>query len=897
MIKKDASFGTWLKQRRKTLDLTQDEFAHQVGCAAITIRKIESNTLKPSAQIAERLAQCCHIPDSEREAFVRFARSEETAAHIWVDRAPGSAAIRFEIDRPHNNLTSLPNGLIGREHDVATLLQRLSNEATRLLTLVGSPGVGKTRLALEVASLAIARFRDGVFVVQLSPVHQPDHALLAIAQTIGIKETGMRLIQEELKAYLYDKELLLVLDNLEQVLDVAPAIDLLLQTCFGLKVLATSREGLHLRRERRYVVAPLSLPAANEHTVATLLQIPSVALFIERAQAVNSQFELTPANAADIAAVCVQLDGLPLSIELIAARSLLLSPKAMLKQLSSPLHVLTSRSSDHPQRHRTVRDAIAWSVDLLDPAERDLFTYLGVFPQSYSLTAAETICAELLLTPLMLDSISALVDKSLLVAVADPSGEPRFTMLQVLREYASEMLSHHPQQLAIHQQHAAYYLNLARTIYDQLSTGQQQALFDQLEQETYNLRAAWEWLLAHQQVGDAMLLVVYLSDYWFTRGFSSEGRRWIEQTLVAAEQAATPIGTACWIDTLNAAGFLAYHQSDYHDSIRYFSRSKTLIVPGSDPVVEARVDNNLGLIAQWQGDYPQAEALLLQSLSLWDSAAFNYGVANAKGNLGAFYLEIGELAKAEQWLHDSLALWSQLGMERGISSVALQRSKLALLRGNAELAQQLLTQSLEMAQQVNSKIGIGFASYYQGWMALQTSATAQALSDLRQAYTVSQETANKHLASLASYGLGRLALQQLQLYDAERWFAESVALNQAMNYPLGLALATHGLALLAWQRDDLPGARAQAAAAFALLPQPAQPDLLLKLVETGAALAALGGDLASARQLAEHALVLREQHKIHRFALEQPLWEIVTQTLPPLQPAPLSPAALTRLLR
>jgi predicted ATPase/DNA-binding XRE family transcriptional regulator len=872
MTKVDASFGGWLKSRRKTLDLTQEELAQQVGCATVTIRKIESNALKPSTQIAQRLAQCCNVPAEEQEAFVRFARSEQTSGHVWVDKAPGAAAVKFESDRPANNLTDLPSPLIGREDDVAQIRQRLLNENVRLLTLIGPPGVGKTRLAMQVASEALDRFRDGVFLVSLAPISSPEQVLLTIAHTLGLKESGMRKLSEELKNYLYDKELLLVLDNFEQVLEAGPAIDALLQTCYGLKALVTSREGLRLRRERRFNVAPLPLPAGEALSdPQALAAIPAVALFVERAQAANSSFELDQYNAADVAAVCVQLDGLPLSIELIAARSMLLSPRAMLGQLDRQLAVLTSKSFDHPQRQRTLRDAIRWSHDLLDATEQELFARLGVFPASFTLSAAEAIGDSADLPWSVLDGLAALVDKSLLIARTDARPEMRFEMLQVLREYARESLSRHPARDIWHQNHADYYLGMTLATHDDLIGAQQGEMLLQIEQETYNVQAALSWFAEHQQTAKAMDLASGLADYWYIRGYISEGRRWLERMVLAADQAVDPIEPRIWIDTLNAAGFLAYHQSDYATSRQLFSRSLALIEQSNDQMALARVFNNLGLIAQWQGDCAGARQSMERSLELWRSVGESVGVANAKSNLGMLSLEIGDYPAAQNLLEESLGLWQEIGNQRGISTALVNLGRLAFLRGRPELALARLEESYALNLALGNKTGIISAQIYRAEVLIHRDDLERAEQELTAALALARDIGNKHMVSHALRGLGRLAGARGDLVRSESFYQEALTLCRLIGYRRGIAACSKRLAMLAW-RQGQPAARDLAAAAVAEFRALDQRDGLLGALETLARIVA-EDEPERAMLLWHYADAQRAALHIPRLPLDESIWE------------------------
>ncbi len=879
MSKADASFGTWLKSRRKTLDMTQEELAQEVGCATVTIRKIEANALRPSSQIALRLAQCCSIPEAEHDAFVRFARSEQTDGHVWVDKTPGAPSIRFEADRPQNNLTDLPNPLIGREQELEQIRQRLLKDSVRLLTLIGPPGVGKTRLALQIAQELLEVFRDGVFVLPLAPVTSPQQVLETLANTLGIKESGMVVLSEEIKDYLYDKEVLLVLDNFEQVLDAAPLIDSLLQTCYGVKALVTSREVLRLRRERRFNVSPLSLPD-TKHTadVNALLEIPAVALFVERAQAANSAFEINEQNAADIAAVCVQLDGLPLSIELIAARSMLLSPKAMLRHLDNQLALLTSKSYDHPKRQQTLRDAIAWSYELLEPDEQALFASLGVFPDSFTLSATEAIVGGE--SPMMvLDQLSALVDKSLLLARTDIQPEMRFEMLQVLREYAREQLEQQPVHQVVNQRFADYYTDLATDISTKLTGGQQREMLQRLEQESYNLQATLKWLIDQHQITKAMRLTNVLSDFWHIRGLITEGRRWLEELLKSISTSNETIPVDVRIDTLNAAGFLAYHQSDYLTAHQFFAESLALIQASPDQSLVARVYHNLGLTDLWLGQFSSATDLIQQSLALWRTENEHIGIANAFCNLGAVRIEQGHYDQAHDLLIESLALWNELGTQRGIAATLLHLGKLELIKGQLTAANQRIIESQHSSITIGSKTGIASATIYRGAILLHQLAFDEAVELLNEGLDLAKEIGNKQLASLALRLLGRIASEQEHFAQAELLLAESLHLCDTMGYKAGTADTNVQRGWLALRQQRYAQSLELAQAAFALFQAIEQPAGLLSALELLALLHAANGDYASAARTWAQVHHGRHALAMVRTPLDERTWQQARATL------------------
>ncbi len=366
-MKVPPSFGAWLKQRRKSLDLTQAGLADRVGCAVSTLQKIESGERRPSCQIAELLAKALDIAPDKQRAFVDFARADRPQS------------VRAPFLSP-DNLPAPVTPLIGREHEVDAVRTRLLRDDTRLVTLVGPPGIGKTRLSLAVAADVCDCFEDGVFFVALAPVSDPDLVTPAVAQVLGLKETTDQAPLDRLTHFLRDKVMLLVLDNFEQIIDAAPVVARLLSACPLLKLLVTSRMALRIRAERQYLVPPLTVPDLNRlPPIEQLRHIPAIALFVDRAEAVNPDFALTGVNARSVALICQRLDGLPLAIELIAARTALMSPSSLLDRLHGDLLLRSDGLRDSDTRQKTLFNALEWSYHLLTCSEQAWFARLGIF--------------------------------------------------------------------------------------------------------------------------------------------------------------------------------------------------------------------------------------------------------------------------------------------------------------------------------------------------------------------------------------------------------------------------------------------------------------------------------------------------------------------------------------
>jgi predicted ATPase len=465
-----------------------------------------------------------------------------------------------------HNLPAQLTPLIGRDQEVAAVSTLLRRPRVRLLTLVGTGGVGKTRLALQVATDLHADFPDGVYFVSLAPISDAALVMPTIAQTFDLKETAARPLLDLLKAFLGEKHVLLLLDNFEQVLPAAPHLTDLLTSCPHLTILVTSRATLHVGGEHEFPVPPLILPDLTQLLPPeTLSDYAAVALFVSRAQATQPTFHLTATNAHAVAKICVQLDGLPLAIELAAARSKLLPPQALLTRLEHRLMLLTSGGQDAPVRQQTLRNTLAWSYDLLSPREQRLFRQLTAFVGGFALEAVEAVCKTLSDEPMhVLEGVASLLDKNLVHRTEqEREEEPRFVLLETVREYGLERLAEAGETETTHEAHAAYYLALAERAELELSSPQQISWFERLERVHDNLRAALSWFLEQgserQRSELALRLSGALSQFWFIRGYVSEGEYWLERTLDESRGVRSSVRAKA----LTGAGGLATLQDDF----------------------------------------------------------------------------------------------------------------------------------------------------------------------------------------------------------------------------------------------------------------------------------------------------------------------------------------------
>jgi non-specific serine/threonine protein kinase len=574
------------------------------------------------------------------------------------------------------------------------------------VTLTGSGGIGKTRLALQVAAELIEAFAHGVWLVRLSRLVDPGLVLPTIAQTLGLKETGNQSFAETLRAYLAEKHLLLVLDNFEQVVGAALDVVGLLEASPGLSVLVTSRAPLHLRGEHEYPLPPLPLPAPGQRTPPEhLSQYAAVALFLERAREARPDFAVTAANAPAIAEICARLDGLPLAIELAAVRVKVLPPEALLARLSRSLQVLTGGARDADARQQTMRATIAWSEALLAPEEQMLFRRLAIFVGGCTLESAEAICAMTKgAAPLdldLLEGLSTLVDHNL-VQQREEQGEPRFGMLQVIREYAHERLEASGEAEVLRRAHTHSFLSLAEQARQKEPGPEALAWRERLEREHDNLRAALGWTRDRSEAELGLRLAVALTSFWRRRGYVREGRAWLDGLLAVAAGEAEAAGTGAGLEVIRAkaslnAGMFALNMGAYAMAQNQLEQARTLALAAGNAEVARKALTNLGRIATDQGDLERAAALYAESLALARELGDQWGSAIVLGNLGHIALLQGDLEQAAAYLTNGLALERQVGDRNDMAVIRTNLGRVARKRGDVAQSEGLLREALAVA--------------------------------------------------------------------------------------------------------------------------------------------------------------------------------------------------------
>jgi predicted ATPase/class 3 adenylate cyclase len=601
------------------------------------------------------------------------------------------------------NLPTERTSFVGRELEVARVKELLKGPG--LLTLTGPGGSGKTRLALRAARELLEDYRDGVFLVELAPITEPRLVPSSIADSVGARAEGARPVLDTLTDHMRDREMLLVVDNFEQVLEAAPVVTDLLAVAPRMRILATSREPLHLTGEQELAVPPLSLPDTRqmpgpEH----LTRYESVALFVQRAAAVDPGFRVTEANAPALAELCLRLDGLPLAIELAASRVKVLSPQAILERLEHRLELLTGGPVDVPARQRTLREAIGWSHDLLDEAERALFRRLSAFAGGWTLEAAEAVAdpgAEL--GQNVLEVLGSLVDKSLIHRGATSSEAVRFRMLETIREFGVEQLEAAAEADATRDRHVSFFLALAEAAEPHLRGFQQKQWLDQLELDHDNLRAVLRQSIEAGEPAPGLRLVGALWRFWQIHGHLDEGRQWAEEVLAlpAASGRSTERARA-----LTALGGLAYWQEDLTAFRDAYEEALAIAREIGDRSTIAEGIYNLAYAPAYEGDTAGAVKMFEESRAMFEELGIPRGVADAQWVLGISARLEGDLTTSRQLAEESLRLHLQVGDRFGATDALHTLGRTALAQGDLATAARSFLEALDNDEDIGNRTGM-----------------------------------------------------------------------------------------------------------------------------------------------------------------------------------------------
>ena len=781
-------FGDLLRYLRRQARLTQQQLGIAVGYSAAQISLLENGRRQPDLTTLAALfvpalgleespdlaRQLLHLASASRQAGAP-GPAPQTVQRVVRRRMVVSDVIETDdeaVDTVRRRPPAPVVPLIGREQDLATGLARLLDPDVRLLTLVGPPGVGKTRLAQQMAWEARHVFMHGVCWVELATVSDPSLVAAAIARALDTQPANGEDEQEAVRRCLRDQHLLLVIDNFEQVLDAAPVIADLLACAPQLKALITSRQPLRLYGEHQHHVPPLALPdLARLPAERDLLLYPSIALFVARARAIQSDFAMTAENALAIAAICVRLDGLPLAIELAAAQTGLFTPQELAARLVESAHrfsILRQQARNVPARHQTLADAIDWSYRQLDLSEQALFAHLGVFVGSFDLPAVEAIYKPLArpadgAPPADLNRstralLQSLVSKSLAQVIPAARGEARFTLLETLREFALAQLTTAGELESARRRHAGYYLALAEQARQQAWEPQGSSALERFERDHDNLRAALRWLLDHDPAA-ALQLAGAIGPYWQTRGRYTEGRDLLARAL------------------------------------RY---------PGGDPSHRARALMAAATLAHRQSDYTSAMALAQQGITLYREMGDQASLGRALQTCAWIAYDMHDRAGAERMFQESLAILRQAGDQRSAATILTELAHIVHQPGvNDEQVSRSLDEGMTILRALGWTQGIAHALFERGTLEVRLGRLDRAQPYFVEALTLYQQLGQPHLAAWAQASLGEVAWLRGDLATAEAHY--TLALNEFAGSQdrSAILIVTHHLGQIARRLNDI----------------------------------------------------------------------------------------------
>jgi predicted ATPase/DNA-binding XRE family transcriptional regulator/Flp pilus assembly protein TadD len=809
----EISFGEWLHQRRRMLDLTQQALSDQVGCARITLRRIESGARKPSKELAHILLNKLGVPEIEHPQWVLFARG--------VSGFPAKPGNSFT----NKLLTNLPTSLtsfIGRNKELDEITKLIAKN--RLLTLTGAGGIGKTRLSMQVASGLLNDFPNGIWLIELAPLSDPALVTQAVVATLGLIEQAGRSPLMILTDFLQARWALLVLDNCEHLIQAcAQLAETLLRACPNLHILATSRESLGVAGEALYHVPSLVLPDV-QNLLEKFREYESVRLFEERAQLVQMNFALTLENASHVAQICRSLDGIPLAIELAAARVNMFSTEQIAARLNENFNLITGGARTALPRHQTLRALIDWSHDLLSEPERVLLRRLSVFAGGWTLEAAESVCAgEGIEKHEILELLTQVVNKSLILAERKQGQETRYHMLETIRQYARDKLWAAGEGERLPQHHLAYFVELAEQAEPNLRAFDMVMWLDRLEAEHDNIRAALLWAL-ESDIEAELRLASALWWFWHIRDHKSEGTEWLEralsiETMERGDQPLTPGRAMIRGKALYVAGFLRIMMWETDIGAALSKESLTLFQElgpaGKQGMAYALW--NLSVRAAEELNLHQRKALMEESLALFQEVGDKFGIAQCLPSIGDIALVVdGDYERGRALTEEGLAQYEEIGDKDGIANTLGSLGYLAFHHGDYQQATKRFESSLVLFQEVRNKYGLIGTLYGLAQAAIAQGRYEKAITVLEEALILERESGSKFAMAYSRYSLGEVAAAQGNYKQAAERYEEGLALGQQTENPRAIAFGFCGLGKVAWAQGDYEKATQKFEAALAV---------------------------------------------------------------------------------
>lgn len=704
---------------------------------------------------------------------------------------PSDFPLLATLDSRPNNLPVQLTSFIGREKEIDEIKELLKD--THLLTLTGPGGAGKTRLSLQVGADVIDEFSHGVWIIELAPLIDPQLLAQKITIELGIKEEAKRTLEETLCSYLKDKEMLLILDNCEHLIESSAGLsEKILKTCPKLKIIATSREALKCTGEQVYSVMSLKTPDFNDKlTPEQLAQYESVRLFIERALTVNPKFRITNENAQALSGICSQLDGIPLAIELAAARVKVLSTERIFERLSNRFSLLTGGVRTAMPRQQTLKALIDWSYDLLSEQEKMLWSRLSVFNDGWTLDAAEEICSDDRIDKdSVLDLLTLLAEKSILIF--EESGE-RYNILETLKRYGEERLEGTNDAGNIYSKYLRYYVELSEFAEPKLNGEEAQLWLDKLEKEHGNFQFAIEWALKNGLQNEGFRLAGALSLFWDIRGYYSAGRGILENMLNTAKDISKPVLGKVIV----RAGLLAQSQGDYNEAMKFYEQSLALYMEQGDKDAISTVLRSMGNVVYEQGDYDRARKLIEAHLEFKREIGDKRSIADSLNDLGNMAYDQGDYEQARNFHEESLSLRREIGYKRGIAGSLNNLGNVAYNLGDYEMAQKLQEESLAIKRELGDKKGITTSLHNSGILAYANGDLKKAKSLFEETLTLVREIGDKTGIADSLHDLGFIEYEQGNFDQASKFYDESLAVHRETGNKLGLVYCITGLAAIA----------------------------------------------------------------------------------------------------